>query len=80
MSVPTVAKGPVCSRGWLVGVSLRAMPLVQTCTTAALFRCAGCRAELAKLSERHGTDYVVTEADIKAATTAAMAAALGGSH
>ena len=56
------------------------MPLVQTCTTAALFRCAGCRAELAKLSERHGTDYVVTEADIKAATTAAMAAALGGSH
>lgn len=35
-------------------------------------------AELAKLSEQHGADYVVTEADIKAATAAAMAAALGG--
>lgn len=38
---------------------------------------AGCSAELAKLSERHGAGYVVTEADIKAATAAAMAAALG---
>lgn len=37
-----------------------------------------CRAELSKLSEQHGADYVVTEADIKAATAAAMAAALGG--
>ncbi|PRW59157.1 golgin subfamily B member 1-like isoform X1 [Chlorella sorokiniana] len=35
-------------------------------------------AELNKLSEQHGADYVVTEADIKAATAAAMAAALGG--
>lgn len=40
--------------------------------------CPPCRAELSKLSEQHGADYVVTEADIKAATAAAMAAALGG--
>lgn len=71
----------------------RARPLLQRAGDAAYwgragaglpavahpFACLACRrAELSKLSEQHGPDYVVTEADMKAATAAAMQAALGG--
>lgn len=48
------------------------------CTRPRAHRPTACSAELARLTERHGADYVVTEADVKAATAAAMQAALRG--
>lgn len=61
--------------GSLPRVLLLPLPARSMCVLPCCFTCC-CRAGVAQLQAQHGPDYVVTAADVKAVTAAAMAAAM----
>ena len=85
LSAPAVPQRPAA--GVQAAAGMLVAPLPSACHPKApkpapacppCVLCAACRAAMARLAEQHGPGYVVTEADIRAATQGAMQEALRG--